>query len=367
MKQAIRTHLGLWNGASIGLGLSAGLWLPEVIRLCGAPLDHFYPTLALGTLLILAITGLTGALSARLSHAGLSSLVWLIAGVAIAGLIGSFLYQVQTLTAWLSDLRFWGQPVYEASSASRLRGGLAGFFVVLALAVYGLLQENRLNSLRTEMGGRFGLTDRGWFLLVLGLLPIFGVGLIADEIVLKPVYATVRITDQAIRIVRSTEGDLLDLSQADGINYNALKGERERLGSRYSLQIGQVEWGPINTVHIVAEFENGVWLYCHLMGDTLSHCNDASPPYLVGFPAFVRAGTLPPDCVGCRFRSTAEQQAWMIERSANSTGDLEIARLNQLGDVVLMQAGVSSHNEGIRCFFKGITPIVLESCWDSEP
>ena len=75
---------------------------------------------------------------------------------------------MQTLVAWLGDLRFWGQPIYAASSGSRLRGGLAGFFIVLALAIYGLLQENRLDGLRAERDPRFGLTGRGWFLLLLG-------------------------------------------------------------------------------------------------------------------------------------------------------------------------------------------------------
>ncbi|MFZ1754507.1 MAG: hypothetical protein WBO46_14060 [Caldilineaceae bacterium] len=367
MKQTFRTHLGLWYGATIGLGLSVGLWLPEVIRLWAVPLAHFYPTLIIGVLLIVAITALAGAISERLSHAGFSVLVWFIGALTIAVVISGLLYPVQTVSAWLVDQRFWGQPIYEPSSASRLRGGLAGFFVVLALSAYGLLQENRLSGLRAEIDDRFWMTGRGWFLLVLGLLPILGVGLIVDEIVLKPVYTTANSTDQAIRVVRSTQGDLLELGQADGINYSGLKGERDRLSGRYSLQIGQIEWGPINTVHIVIQFESGVWLFCHLRGDNLSHCNDASPPYLVGFPAFVRTGALPEDCTGCRFRSTAEQQAWIEARTAAYGEDIEITKQNQLGDVVLMQARASDGNAQISCFFKGITPIVLENCWDSEP
>jgi len=363
---ATNTRISLWHGATLGLALAAGLWLPEVIRLWGVPLRHFYPTLTIGSLALVLIGAGTGMLSARFSHAAISSLLWLGAGLVSTWLIGGFLFQTQTLVAWFSDLRFWGLPIYETSSASQLRGGLAGFFVVLALAIYGLLQESRLDGLRAERDPRFGLTGRGWFLLLLGLAPLAGVGLIANEIVLKPIYTTAQVTDQAIRVVRSAEGDLLELSQRDGVNYSGLKSERARLDGSYSLQIGQVEWGPINTVHIVVEFESGVWLFCHLQGDSLSHCNDASPPYLVGFPAFVDSGTLPADCVACRFRFTEEQAAWIAAQTQSGAGGFEIAKVNQLGDVVLMQARPSGASPGIDCFFKGIVPIVLQSCRYSE-
>jgi hypothetical protein len=363
---ATNTRISLWHGATLGLALAVGLWLPEVIRLWGVPLRHFYPTLAVGSMALGLIGGVTGVLSARFSHAAFSSLLWLGAGLVSAWLIGGTLFQTQTLVAWLGDLRFWGQPIYEASSASQLRGGLAGFFIVLALAIYGLLQENRLDGLRAERDPRFGLTGRGWFVLLVGLAPLAGVGVIANEIVLKPVYTAAQVTNQAIRVVRSTEGDLLEVSQRDGVNYSGLRNERERLAGSYSLQIGQVEWGPINTVHIVVEFESGVWLFCHLQGDSLSHCNDASPPYLIGFPAFVGSGALPADCGACRFRFTEEQVAWMAARAETDAGGFEITKVNQLGDVVLMQARPGGANPGLRCFFKGIVPIVLQSCQDSE-
>lgn len=364
---ASNTRISLWNGAALGFALAVGLWLPEVIRLQGVPLRHFYPTLAIGSIALVLIGGVTGMLSARFSHAALSSLFWLGAGLVSAWLIGGSLFQTQTLVAWLGDLRFWGQPIYEASSASRLRGSLAGFFIVLALAVYGLLQENRLDGLRAEKDPRFGLTGRGWFLLLFGLVPLMAVGLIANEIVLKPIYVTPSVVDKAIRVVRNADTDLFDLSQNDGINYSALKGEQDRLGGKYRLQVGEVEWGPINTVHIVIEFESGVWLICHVMGDRLSHCTNASLPYFVGLPALLNTGTLPIDCAACRFRSTDEQQGWLAALRQKFAGTPVITKVNQLGNVVLIQAQSDDAGGGINCFFKGIAPIVLESCWDSEP
>ena len=87
---ATNTRISLWHGAALGLALAAGLWLPEVIRLWGVPLRHFYPTLAIGSIALVLIGGITGMLSARLSHAGLRSLFWLGAGLA---------------SAWLSSFR----------------------------------------------------------------------------------------------------------------------------------------------------------------------------------------------------------------------------------------------------------------------
>lgn len=357
-------RLSLLHGSAIGLALAVGLWLPELIRLWGTPLRHLHPTLLLSSLGFLVIGGLAGALSAWLTHSALSALLWLLAGWAVAWLLGGLLTDVQTLAAWLGDLRFWGIPVYPANASSQLQGGVAGFFVVLLLAVYGLLQRTRLESLGSEQDSRGRLTGRGWFLLALGLLPVVAVGVIADEIVLKPIYAGPRVVDQAIRVVRTTTGDLFDLSQRDGINYNALKGVRDGLDGGYTLQIGQVERGPVSTIFVVAEFENGLWLLCRLMGESLSHCADPSPPYLTGFPSLLATGHLSEECPACRFRVNDSQLAWLAERRSAFADQPAIARVRQMGDVVLMEARSSSEPVAIRCFFKGFGPIVLESCGD---
>ncbi len=361
-------------GVTIGIGLILGLWLPAVIELAGVPLRAFYPTLIIGSLPIVIIAGLTGLISSRFSHAGLSALAWFGAALAIASIIGSLLYQVQTVASWLIDRQFWGQTIHETSSVSRLRGGFAGFFIVFLLTVYGLMQENRLDGLRGEISERAWLTGRGWFLLLLGLVPIVAVGIIANTIVLKPVYAAPAVVHQAINVARTTNGDLFALSQQEGVNYNAFKDQRDDLAGPYTLQIGQIEWGPINTIYVMVEFESGVWLVCHVMNERLSHCNDASLPYFVGFRSLLRMGELPADCMACRFRVTESQQVWLSARQdqfVNAPRDPVITKVAQMGSVVLLQAqaDASEHTDTkrITCLFKGVAPIVLESCWEIGP
>ena len=63
---------------------------------------------------------------------------------------------------------------------------------------------------------------------------------------------------------------------------------------------------------------------------------------------------------------TEKQAAWMAAQTGIDAGGFEIAKVNQLGDVVLMQAQPSGASPGLECFFKGIVPIVLQSCRYSE-
>lgn len=362
MQQTSLVRLGLLHGATLGLALTIGLWLPEVVALFGVPLEHFYPTLILGGGALVLIAALAGALSARLPTALFGGLVWLGAGLLLAWVVGGLLFEVQTLAVWLTDPRFWGEAVYPSTEASRLRGGMAGFFIVLILTFYGLLQSSRLESLRAEVAPGFRLTGRGWFLWLTGLLPMAAVGLIAHAIVLQPVYITPAVVDRAIQVARATDGDLFDLSLRDGINYNALKGVRQGLAGPYRLQIGQVEWGAINTTYLIVEFESGVWLVCRLMGDSLSHCTDASPPYVAGFAALLAGGALPADCAACRFRVANGWEAWLAERRQHFSATPEVVKERQVGALVLMRAQATDGTGDVSCIFKGIGPIVLESC-----
>lgn len=362
MQQTSLVRLGLLHGATLGLAFISGLWMPEVVALFGVPLEHFYPTFALGGGALVLIAALAGALSARFPSVLFGGLVWFVAGLLLTWVVGGLLFEVQTLAAWLADPRFWGEIVYPSTSGSRLRGGMAGFFIVLLLTFYGLLQSSRLESLRAEFAPAFWLTGRGWFLWLAGLLPMAVVGLIAHAIVLQPVYATPLVVDRAIQVARATEGDLFDLSLRDGINYNALRGVREGLTGPYRLQIGQVEWGAINTTHLIVEFESGVWLVCRLMGESLSHCADASPPYVTGFASLLATGALPRDCAACRFRLADGWLMWLAERQQHFSPDPRVVKERQVGAIVLMRAQGNDATGDVICLFKGIGPIVLESC-----
>lgn len=360
-------RLSLFHGIALGVSLAAGLWLPQTIRLWSVPLDHYPLTFLLSVLGFVLIGGLAGALSARLTHPALSALLWLGTGLLATWLTAGLLTDVQTLAAWLSDTRFWGMSIYPGSTASRLQGGFAGFFIVLVLTAYGLLQRSRLESLGAETDARGRLSGRGWFVLIVGLLPAFIAGVIANEIVLRPIYAAPRIVDRAIQVVRATDDDLFALSRREGINYNALKGEQSRLAGDYRLQLATVEPGPINTIFVAAEFDSDVWIHCRLMGDTLSHCADPSAPYFVGFPALLQFGELPPECAPCRFRVDESQLAWLGERRHLFTGGVDLHRVAKLGDLVLMEARPLGGSIGVACLFRGVSPIVLESCQDWQP
>jgi len=61
MQPTSLVRLGLLHGATVGLALTMGLWMSEVVALFGVPAEHLYPTLSLGSGALVLIGALAGA------------------------------------------------------------------------------------------------------------------------------------------------------------------------------------------------------------------------------------------------------------------------------------------------------------------
>ena len=354
--------LSLRNGGLVGLALGLGAWLPQAITLSTAHVRLVYPPLILGLLALLLLGSLAGWLTARRDSGLWSGLVWFLAGGLMTWTIGHLPYEGYNLAVWLIDRRFWGLPIYPFDPAAQARLMMVGFFTVILLTILGLLQDYRLQSVRleTEAGGR--MSSRAWFLLLLPLPLVFGVGLIADNLINSPARVAHQLVHKTIRTGRTYSGDLFELGLEQGINYNAISGVRDQLSANYSSFSGEVSLGRANMVIIVTHFDNDAWINCRVTANQLFHCSDASLPYRLGFPALLATGETPEDCRQCTIKISDEQRDWFLARGENWSGLPHVTRLAQWGSYVLMKAQSSTNDFGVECLFRGISPVTLDHC-----
>ncbi|MFN2187059.1 MAG: hypothetical protein ACK2UU_24010, partial [Anaerolineae bacterium] len=249
-ERRLSLRLGLLNGLFLGLGLALGVWTSDAIFLGLSHVRLVYPSMLLGVLALVLLGGLAGWLAAWVARAWAAGLIWLGAGVLMVRVIGLVPYEGRSLIVWLADRRAWGLPIYPSNEAAGVGVWLAGFFIVLALVVLGLMQPYRLEGVtgETDENGRPG--GRGWFLLLLPVPLLVGVGFVADSMVNKPLRVAPQLVSEAIDTGRTYEGDLFALSLEKGVNYAAIEGVREQMSAEYSLSVGSVDLGVSDTIMV---------------------------------------------------------------------------------------------------------------------
>ncbi len=354
--------LGLVHGLLLGLAVAAGAFGPDALALSTVPLPLLYPRLLLGSLLLIMVGGAAGWLAAWSGRAGLSGLLWLLAAGLMTWLTGHWPYEGRSLLIWLADRRFWGLPLYPFAPAGQARLLMAGFFFVLVLTILGLIQPYRLEGVLNALTPRDRLGAQAFFLLAAPLLAVVGLGLAADNLVNRPLRVAPLLVHEAIRTGRTYPGDLFALSRERGVNYNAIAGVREQMSAVYTLQPGKVELGMATDMIVVIHFDNGAWINCRVLADQLSHCYDASLPYLRGFAALLAAQAPEVDCPQCVVRAGEALSGWLRQRGERFTGPPQITRLAQWGAYVLMRADDPAGGYSVECLFAGFDPTTVQRC-----
>ncbi len=355
-------RLGLLNGALIGAALALTALGPSALTAGGSCSPLWYISLLFGLIGLVALASLVGGLTALLPRAPLTLALWAAAGVGFTVLLGHLPYEGSNLVAWLLDRRFWGFPLYSFSPAALARQVMAGFFIVLALAILGLLQPHRLEGIAGACSADRRLTGQAWFLLMLPLPLLLGVGLVADSLIYQPLRRALSLTDQVLQTAQTYQGDLFALSIERGVNYNAAAGLRDLLGPRYVLGIGEIELGAAGTIFVVAHFDHGAWVNCRIVADQVSYCWDASPVYLRGLPAWL-AGQTVEGCPECNIVVDATAQGSLQGWQGYFREPPPVRRLAQQGSYVWMRAESPAGEQAVDCLLRGITPVRLVACY----
>ena len=351
----------LINGLLIGLSLAIGAWGVQAFKLANIPVPLQYPSLILGSFLLISLGSVIGWLTGRLSKPGIVALVWMLTAVIATQIINYQPFYGRTLTIWLADRRFWGLPIYAYPFDFTMAQIFVGFFIILPLASFGLFQNFRLQTIQAEVGKNGRLTLRAW-LFLLGLMPfVVLAGYITQSIVGEPSSTAVQVVDKAIQQNRSYDGDLFELGLKDGINYTALNSVSEQLDGNYILKVGFVNPNTSTTI-IVAHFDSGAWINCRVINDQLSFCNDAISPYTTGLSSLINNTSMDKDCRNCQPQTSVEWQNWLQSRQESFGKSPSISRLAQWGNYVLMQIESTKTDFIAECWFEGTNPTQLIRC-----
>ena len=359
--------IGFLNGLIIGLALAGGAWLIDALRLSRIPVPLQFPSLLLGSLLLIILCTLTGWLTSRWQSSLAVLLAWFTTAILAALIIGYQPYLGRTITIWLADRRFWGLSIFPPPTG--LTPGLViftGFFVIILLTFLALLQTYRLEGIHRELTPRGRLLPLAWLLLLIPTPFLFGAGYITNDINGDTSAYAIQLVHQAIQVGRTYEGDLFALGLADGVNYSAIRGVREQMSATYTLAVGGIDPDSASTF-IIAYFDNGTWVSCRVINDQLSFCADASPPYTSGFAGIIAGDPPPADCVNCRPLVDEQWTAWLQARQPQLGQPVQTIRLAQWGSYVLMQAANSAGTYAINCWFNNFNPANLESCIEVTP
>lgn len=353
-------RLGLLNGLIIGLGLGLGAWGLEALRLSRLPAASQLPTLLLGLALVMLLCGFVGWLSSRIARTPITVILWAITAVLAMLIMGYLPYYGRTLIVWLSDARFRGLAVFPNTREGGIAGlALGGLLIILVLAILGLLQSYRLESISSEAGHGGRINGRAWRALLWPLPLVFLAALITQSMMSNPNAPAIGVTNQAILGAQGFAGDLRTLNRGDGISYAALRPVQQYLDGDFSLNI--VDVNPLNaTVIVRADFANGGWIYCRVINGQLSFCYDAAPAYVEGLRVLVTGRPAPEECRGCVLQASDEAAAWLVERRDRFGGDPVIERVAQQGSHVLMR--VSGDAITAECWISGVTPTRLTEC-----
>lgn len=356
--------LGLINGLLIGLALALGVWGLQVVNLAGVPVPLQYPSILVGTLFLAAICAVTGWITGRFEQIIIVFLLWLVAGMLATLLIAYQPTIGRTLTVWVADSRFRSLPIYPSQIVSLTAPILAGFFIFMAFGFLALLQNYRLETIAVEVDENGRLQRRGWFLLLLPLPILIVAGAITAALFNDPGTQALQLVHRAIPVVVNSEGDLFAQGLEDGLNYSAFNSVRDQLTTDYVLRLGEID--PLNSItYVVVHFDQGAWVTCRILNESLSFCYDAASPYTIGLASLITGEELPDPCPGCLPRIDEELQSWLTSQGDNFNGPPQIRREAQWGRYVLMRA--ESKEYAIECWFNGFSPVQLESCAEVTP
>jgi hypothetical protein len=358
----IYRRLGLLNGLIIGLALAAGAWGLETLRVIQLPFRLYLPTLVLGMVFVTVVSTLTGWLTSRFAKPWFTIPLWLVTAAIAILTMGYLGYYGRSLVVWLADRQFWGRNIYPYTLSSSVSGLLlGGFLIFLVIGMLALLQSYRLENMVGNLGGKSRINVRTWLGLLLPVPFVFAAAFLTKSSMFDPAALAANVTNDAIQVARTYEGDLTQLGKTAGINYGALRGVRDQLGGDYMLSLAEIN--PSNTsVTIAADFAGGSWIYCRLVADQLSHCYDASPPYMTGLQSLLAGQPIAEDCRGCLPRFEDETMpAQLAEVGRSLGGSPTIERVAQWGSHVLMRA-TGPNGNALDCWYEGITRTYLTGC-----
>ena len=190
-----------WLSRAIGLGyglfysLVFGLtaWGYDALTLSRRDAELAWAKLAMGLPFLLLIGAVASAVTRRSDKAGACAGAWMVSGALMGGVVGLMPFVGYTVATWIAEPLLWGMNIYPLGPAEAARIAFVAIVTGCMGSAVGLV-GHRLNHVLTERAQGSALptgqvSERLWAVLILCLLLAVLPGMLADEIINRPLRA----------------------------------------------------------------------------------------------------------------------------------------------------------------------------------
>jgi hypothetical protein len=292
-----------------------------------------------------------GWLSVRFDNGLLAAIFWLLAGLGFVWIASHLPFD------WLSRLVGWLQPdlaglqIYPFVIVARLRMSILYFVVGVMMAIGG-----SLGLFVIETATQASSAGQRWLALVVGGVLIFGlIGLVADDLINKPLRTPVVTINELIVYGRKAQVEQVSKEETRQMGLRALRPFGDLIYQPYRLILGNYDPETITETAVYVDF-NGTWGACFLIGQNPMYCQLSSDLYLQRLACLMEDSSN----TSCRMNLTSQGQEELnaLVETVGQKPKMNIS--TQYGNSILVDVSGEGKNE--LCYLRAAGDIYFERC-----
>lgn len=353
---------GLGYGLSIGLLYCLFIWGYDLLANPNQPFLPVSMKILTGSLLTLAISGLTGFLVSFINNPFLPVLPWLFTGFLIGQVTGRASFMANDLIMWIFEPGFRDAIPWHLDHSAIVRIGIvSGIFVFIGMLI-GLVEPLALDWAWDQSGDERILGKGGWevLLFVTGVLSLC-MTTSHNHLINLPLRKHQMLV--ARNVHRIQRGNI----DSDDSNIRALLPHKEDLDDPFTVHLVSFDntdptW---YTANVDLLFNNGFLLRCTTAGVKILFCYEFSGMYIDWMHDLLKLGLTIPNTNGrIEGNDLVVDDAvyeWLESNAEQIGGEYQLARKSVLNGKVIMNARFENGFE-MECLFEEAFPVSLSLC-----
>ncbi len=343
---------GALYGIVVALGFVLFFWLPDAIALQQAHVALWWVKPTLGSIITVPVGALIGWLSASMRWSGLSLLIWIAGGSALAWIGGHVGFEGVSWFVRLTDRLPTDYVPYPFTSSAAAYTGISmvvGAGAGLLLGLIGMFVTERAWEYSTR-NYRFSLKS----ILVLCLCwPVMlGFGLLADFQINSPAREALTSVASMIDIVRDPNADLIKARLTPMQSYQG------RLSSQYTLHLAAMDSSLVSSA-VDVQFDNGLLLRCPYAYGNVTRCSDLGQDLTTALTELLNTGNL--TCDNCGLTVKPRVLDW-LNSNRSAFGRVQRVDVAQDYEAWIYLRATFDTSRQIECRFSGDRPIIVDLC-----
>jgi hypothetical protein len=343
---------GALYGALVALGFVTFFWLLDAGALQQAHASWWWSKPVVGLLVTLPVGALIGRLAAGQRWSGLSILIWMAGGIALAWIGGHVPFEGLSGLARLTDPYSVDRVMYPFTPTAAALTGISmvvGAGAGLFLGLLGLFVTERAWEYSTR-NYRFSL--KSILILCLSLPVMLVFGLLVDFQINSSAREALTGVARMIETVRDPNTDLVKARLTPMLIY------RGRLSPNYTVHLNAMD-SELTSGAVDVQFDNGLWLRCPYSYGTVTRCDDLSQELTAAMQDLASVGHL--TCATCGVQVEHDVRGW-LGSNLPALGNVQQVALTQHHEGWIYLRATFDSGRKIDCRFSGDRPISVDLC-----